>query len=370
MIRVFQVAMNQPKAGQMVDDVLHSGYVGEGAYVKVFEHQFAELVGAREAPEPEPPVLAVNSCTSALSLALHLIGVRDRVVITTPMTCAATNNAIVSQGGRIAWADVDGVTGLITVDSVARRYYAARYHGQKVAAIVAVDWGGRVCDYSRLKDSGLPVVQDAAHSLGASIGGDYTAWSCGPIKHLTCGGTGGVLLVPDEQRRRARLLRWHGLDRLSTDNFRCEQDILEAGFRYHMTDVEASIGIANLEMIESILERHRANAAYYHEALAELPGVTLPPPDPSSAWWLYCLLIDRDRDGFMRFMAERGIETSRVHRRNDEHPAFRAACVNPDDRLPGVDYFDRHQVSIPVGWWLSRSERDRVAEAVRDWSRR
>jgi perosamine synthetase len=104
---------------------------------------------------------------------------------------------------------------------------------------------------------------------------------------------------------------------------------------------------------------------WYHENLKGLPGLTLPPPDPGSSWWLYSVLVP-DRDGFIAQMAEQGVEASPVHSRCDIHPAFQRACANPNDPLPGVDHFAGHQVSIPVHWALTPDDRERVAVAVHE----
>lgn len=348
-----------PEAGLAAARVLRSGYVGQGDVVERFE---AALQRALDAPVPP---LTVNNCTSALDLALHLIGVSPGdEVISTPMTCTATNTVIVRRGAAIVWADVDPVSGLVDPADVARKITA------KTRAVMAVDWAGRACDYPALRALGVPVVEDAAHAYlakrnGASIaraGGDYVCWSFQAIKHLTCG-DGGALLAPPEQMERGRLLRWYGLDRRSDKSFRCAQNITEAGYKYHMNDIAASVGLANLPVAADAVARHRANAAYYRGAICERPGICLPTPDPGSAWWLYTLLVD-ERERFMAYLADRGVESSPVHARNDRHDAFRF----PNGPLPGVDSFAGREVAIPVGWWLTGEDRAYVARCVNDFS--
>lgn len=330
-------------------------YLGEGPRVQEFERGFQRLVGTEKSP------LALNSGTSALELALHLAGVGPGdEVISTPMTCTATNGAIVRCGATIVWADVDPFTGNIAPLDVTRKVSA------RTAAIVAVDWGGRACDYAALRRTTTPIIQDAAHTLMVDVEhnrGDYVCWSFQAIKHLTTG-DGGALLPPDYQYDRAKLLRWYGLDRSSSADFRCSQDITEVGFKMHMNDVAASIGLANIPHMQRVVARHRANADWYHNALRGAPGIVLPPPDPKSSWWLYTLLVD-DRDSLKAFLAERGIASSPVHRRNDEHTAFKRYSREP---LPGVDFFASRALAIPVGWWVSDAERETVASAVLEWA--
>lgn len=364
-----------PEAQTAVADVLRSGYIGQGPRVEQFEAELKRVLDA------ERDVLTLNSCTSALDLALYMVNPGPPgdpgVVISTPMTCSATNSPIVTQGHQVAWADVDPVTGLIDPESVAR---VLKKTGPTTLAVVAVDWAGRMCDYNRLREVcdpwGIPIIEDAAHSPKATyngryqtrVGGDWIAWSFQAIKHLTTGDGGALQCPTPEATERARLLRWYGLDRRSKADFRCEQDITEVGFKAHMNDVAAAIGLANLDHLGTVLYRHRRNAKALHGLLEGTPGVALPPADAGSSWWLFTLLVD-DRADFQAFMLEHGVATSQVHRRNDEHPAFRAAEHPASDARPGLDAFAAKQVSIPVGWWLKDDDITRIAHLVQTWAR-
>lgn len=337
-------------------------YCGEGPLVHEFEQQFSIFTRFTD----NPPLM-LNSCTSALELALHLAGVGPRdQVITTPMTCTATNGAILRSGATPVWADVDPVTGLIDPADVQSKVT------RKTKAIMAVDWGGRSCNYAALRAvqrasewcSPISVIQDAAHTLLVNplptAHGHYVCWSFQAIKHLTTG-DGGALLVPIEQRERARLLRWYGLDRESGSDFRCAQDIVESGYKMHMNDIAAAIGLANLPHAGWVVAQQRANAAWYQRAL--MGSVQLQPWDDGSTYWLYTVLV-REQQAFIAFMAERGVMCSPVHRRNDEHSVY---ADYRDEFLPGVDAFASREVAIPVGWWLSEQDRNHVAAAVWEW---
>jgi dTDP-4-amino-4,6-dideoxygalactose transaminase len=250
-----------------------------------------------------------------------------------------------------------------------------------VKAIIAVDWGGRSCDYDALKTivsataalswkfTTAQIIQDAAHCLyiGQSHG-DYVCWSFGPIKHLTCGGYGGAILPPDDQYERAKLLRWHGLDRTSKEDFRCSQDIIESGYRYHMTDDQASVGLANLGVAQKSVELARKNAAWYCEAFKDVPGIKVPEFDPMSNYWIFTIIV-YDREGLKDCLSRNGIGASQVHARNDKHTAFRRATARQDGLLKGVEYFDNHQLSIPVGAWVTEEERDNIAKIVINYAR-
>jgi len=372
-IPLFRVTMSDAAPGAAAA-VLRSGFIGQGPVVDQFEAALRAALGASR------DVLTVNSCTSAIDLALHLIGAgRGDSVVSTPMTCSATNTHLALRGIRIIWADVDPITGLIDpVDA-----------GCKIdpdtVAIIAVDWAGRLCDYRALKAHGVPVIQDAAHAWlaerqGQSVarcGGDYVAWSFQAIKALTCGDGGALLCPDDETTERARLLRWYGLDRRSSADFRCAQDIVEAGYKYHMNDISAAIGLANMDVARAGVEAARQCAARLSDALAGIRGIVLPPWDPGSSWWLYTLIVEpslaegqgRENVSSLKgYLAERGIDSSPVHRRNDAHTAFKRATGIYRYGLRGVNAFADRELAIPCGWWVDDNAIMRIAQAVREWA--
>lgn len=361
LVRLFRVFMPESVREPLLA-TLFSGYIGQGPRVEEFERALAPWVG-------RPSVLTTCSGTAALQLALRLAGAtRGRDIVTTPQTCLATTAAIMASGARVVWADIEPTTGNLDPADVRRKMTPA------TAAIVAVHWGGYPCDMAALNGVagcyGTPVIQDAAHAFGAMYQGQsvtvasaFAALSFQAIKHLTTCEGGALVCRDEDDYQRGKLLRWYGIDREGPrQDQRCEEDVVEAGLKWHMNDVAATIGLEQLKYVGSILDRHRQNAAAYDEAFRGLPGLrpTERAADRSSSFWLYTLLCE-DRPGFVRQMAEAGIEVSRVHARNDTHTATHAfRCA-----LPGVDAFDARQVSIPVGWWLTEQERARVIEAVR-----
>ena len=361
-IPLFKVLMD-PRAPDAVREVLLSGYTGEGQAVADFETALQRTYGR--------PYLTMHSCTAALEVAFDLCDVKSGDhVATTPATCTASNTGLVIRGAVPLWCDVDPITGLIDPNDVRKRILR---RPDRVKAIIAVDWAGRLCDYDALEsigaEYGIPVIQDAAHrGPGPMRSPAYSTLSFQAIKFLNCGGDGGALAVPDTTKHtEARLQRWYGLDRTSSASMRCAQNIgpIRAGRKAHMNNVAASIGLANLVQAVEAVVRTQENARYYDEALRGLPNLVLPPPDPSCHYWLYTVLV-RDRDGFIKFLGERGIESSPAHLRNDKHDAF----YFPSGQLIGVDYFDSRQTSIPVGWWVTEQDRKRIVEAVAAWCRR
>jgi perosamine synthetase len=356
MIPLFKVLMAR-SAAEAVARTLASGLITEGPRVLEFENKLSKHL--------RTPVLTVNSGTSALQLAATLLDLAPGdEVISTPITCVATNAALLRAGATIVWADVDPRTGLIDPRDIPERLSA------RTRAIMCVDWGGALCDFDALRAFGVPVIEDAAHAFGAprlTAFPDFTCWSFQAIKHLTTADGGGLHVADAALRERARKLRWFGIDRRAPGP-NIDKPIQEAGFKFHMNDVNATIGLANFEAAVAGVDGHRHNAAWFDSALRDVAGLHLPPASKTSAWWLYTILLEEEDEqhDFITFMAQRGVECSRVHARNDQHPAF----SRPRGTLPGVYYFDRHQVAIPVGWWLGDLEREQVAEGVRAWSLR
>lgn len=380
-IPLFKVYMSSG-ATSRVSQVLQSGYIGQGPRVAEFEELLDDYL------ETSIPSLTTSSGTAALDLAYHLVGLGpgDKV-ITTPLTCTATATPLVQRGARLIFADLDETSGNILPSSVARIYESH----PDAKLIVAVDWGGTLCDYRGLRDAvhnEIPIVQDAAHAFGAESDGwpflradnhggpcpalaDFVAFSFQAIKHLTTG-DGGCLVCPDrETYERAKLLRWYGLDRESSDSYRCAQMVEEAGYKYHLNDIAASIGIANMAAVTSLLDLSRRNATYYaqgfHDLALDRHGVQALPHSQGSSYWLYTLLVE-DRQGFVDFMAHRKITVSPVHNRIDQMPCFDRVRVDGAPPTPAAEGFMARHVCIPGGWWLTDDERDKVRCAVLDYA--
>ena len=240
MIPLFKVKMSETAAGA-VTKVLASGFIGQGPVVEQFEDKLWQVLESKTRP------VTVNSCTAAIDLALELLGIEDGdEIITTPQTCFASYVNAIHRGARIRWADIDPLTGLIQPESVKKLIT------NKTKAIIAVDWAGKFCNYKELKKLAIPVIEDAAHVWDVFINnktnierGDYICYSFQAIKFLTCG-DGGILICPEETQDEARILRWYGLDRTKNESFRCTQNITKVGFKYHMNDINASIGLSNI----------------------------------------------------------------------------------------------------------------------------
>jgi perosamine synthetase len=343
-------------------DVLYSGQISEGPPVVEFEQAFARFVAA---PSHER-VLSFYSGTAALHTAVMLAGVRPGdEVISTAMTAEPTNLAILQAGGKVVWADVDPRNGNVAPESVAQKL------SPRTRAILAVDYGGIPASLAALSkiaaDAGVALIEDAAHALGARYGGrvlgthaDFVMFSLQAIKHLTTV-DGGMLVCRDgAAAKRGRLLRWFGMDRQAP---RTELDVAEVGYKYHMNNVTATMGLVQLAHIQPVIDRHIANGRYLDTALAGIPGLQLCSWDAEAepSYWMYTVQVER-RDDFVRRLAERGIATSLAHKRNDLHSVFAASRTE----LPALDSFFSRMIHIPCGWWVSDEDREYIAATVRE----
>jgi dTDP-4-amino-4,6-dideoxygalactose transaminase len=348
-----------------LEQTLYSGYVGQGPRVAEFEEQMGGFLGNRN-------VLAVNSGTSAIQLALRVASVAGGEVITTPMTCAATVLPVLAEDAVPVWADIDPDTGNIDPADVARKI------GPDTRAILAVHWGGQPCDMAALmsigNEYGIPVIADAAHALGASWDGwpvtsgpkaaDYTCFSFQAIKHMTTGDGGLLACKSTGAARIGRRLRWYGIDRdADSEDARTGVDIIEPGLKWHMNDVAATIGLAQLRHLPSVLGRQQWNAAWYHDRFAGHVKTAPELPKAAGAWWLYTLIWDdeAERVAFMQHARASGVAVSRVHARLDRLTCFKEHAAGP---LPGTDEFYARMCCIPVHWDLTSEDRQHVADTV------
>ncbi len=366
-IPLFKVFMHDsvPKA---LAEVVTSGFIGQGPKVEEFEEALRTHFSSSW-------VNTLNSATSGLQLAVHMVknDRPDGEILTTPLTCTATNFAILSEGLRLRWVDVDPTTGNMDMDDLSRKV------GPKTVAIMLVHWGGYPCDLDRVKEiqnrcmlmHGFmpPVIEDCAHAWGASykgkaIGthGNASVFSFQAIKHLTTGDGGCMISPNDEHYNRAKLLRWYGLDRNSSADFRCQQNILEWGFKYHMNDIAATIGLHNYPHIQELMKTNYDNGAYYNDALRGVPGVTLmeDEKDRKSAYWVYSICVD-NRDNFVRKMKECNVMVSQVHDRNDKHECLKEFKC----QLPSLDILARRLICIPSGWWVTKPKREYIVKCIK-----
>jgi dTDP-4-amino-4,6-dideoxygalactose transaminase len=366
-IPLFKVHM-PAGAGAALATTLASGYLAHGAQVEEFERGLAAYTGNAR-------VCAMSEVSGALTLALFMAGVRPRdEVIVSPLTCLATSMPIANLYACPRWCDVDPATGMLNPARIAELVTP------RTRAILAYHWSGDVADLDTLQVAarahGLKLIEDASEGFGAEYrgarlgnqGSDFCIYSFSAVRQITAGEGAALFCASAQDHEQARRLRRYGIDqasfRLPSGDLNPDSDIPVPGFNFCMNNIAATLGLAQLSHAGDVVARQRANGRHYDGALAGIAGLTLLArrADAVSGYWTYSLRAERRAD-LMRKLQQNGIGCQRLHVRNDRYSCF--ADARRDDALPGVDLFDRENLSIPCGWWLTPEEREHIVTCIR-----
>lgn len=366
--------IREPEIQEVVDS-LRCGWPGTGPRVARFEESFRRYVGAKHA-------VALSSCTAGLHLSLIALGVKPGdEVITTPLTFVATVNAIHHVGAKPVFADCDRSTMNIDPDLLADRIT------EKTRVILPVHFAGRPADMTALeaiaRPRGIKILEDAAHAVEArhrdrKIGtiGDCTVFSFYVNKNMITV-EGGMVTTDDE--RIASWVKIAGLHGMSKDAWKRFGDegyrhyqVEFPGYKYNMMDLQAAIGLHQLERVEAGWTRRREIWDRYSQAFTDLPVLLPSKPDPRDrhAHHLFTLLIDTDaitvtRDRVLEAMqAENvgvGVHYTAVHL----HPFYREAYGFARGDFPNAEFISDRTMSIPLSTKLTDSDVEDVIRAVR-----
>lgn len=304
------IPLAKPSTGeeeeQAMLDALRSGWLTSGPQVHAFETAFAQRVES-------PHAVAVNSCTAALHLCLVEAGVQaGDEVITSPITWASTGNTLLNMGAKIVFADVDPATLNITPESIERAITP------RTRAIIPVDMAGLPCDLHGIQTvaarHGIPVIEDAAHALGAVYKGapigsvsEAACFSFYAIKNITTIEGGMITLRDPERAQRLRLLASNGLEASAWERYGrsaapAPQEVATPGFKYALNNVGAAIGLAQLRKLDAFLNARRRAATLYRAVLHDIEEIMLPEdlPERVHAWHLFVIRLRLDRLGKTR----------------------------------------------------------------------
>lgn len=341
-----------------------------------FEVGIVEYIAARNA-------VAVNSCTAAMHLSLRVVGVgRDDEVIIPAINFASAGEVCCQEGAMPILADVEKESGNIHINAIEKAI------SRKTKAIIPVHYGGQPCEMDMIlgltKDKGIYVIEDAAHALpstykGRKAGtiGDIGCFSFYATKTLTTGEGGMAVTDNDEWAERMRILRLHGISKDAWKRYSDEGDwyyeIVELGYKYNMTDIQAAIGLAQLKKLEWMWEQRCKIAEKYIEAFAGIEeiGLLTLREDRSTSWHLFPIFLNIemlkiDRKTFIELLKERGIGTSVHFIPLYRHPFYRKNFNYEAKDFPNSEWFYEREVSLPIYPSLNEEDQDYVIENIID----
>ena len=373
-IQVMKPLLGEEEAAAAAE-AIRSGWVAQGPRVAQFEREFAATVGAAHG-------VAVSSCTTGLHLAMVLLGVRagDEVIVPS-LSFIATANAVRYVGATPVFADVDLVTGNVTVETV------DAVRTGRTRAVIAVHQGGLPFDTAALRKAaagwGVGLVEDAACAAGSTAygqpvgaGAAIAAWSFHPRKVITTG-EGGMITVDDaEWAARLRRLREHGMNVSAADRHASAKPVLEAyletAYNYRMTDIQAAVGLVQVGRLAGLVAQRRELAARYHGLLAGIDAL-VPVRDPAygqtnyQSFWVLLDGFPVGRDEVLAELAEQGVSARRGIMAAHLEPAYADLTPGP---LPVTERLTRESLILPLHHALTADDQDHIVGVLRDLARR
>jgi perosamine synthetase len=371
----------RPEAADAARETILSGWPGMGPKVVEFEKKLAHYI------DPDGiNVIALNSGTAALHIAMHIAKENrpeKKYVLTTPITFVSTNHAIKYVGLEPVFADIEWWTGNMEFHSFCE---AIRRYGDHLCAIVVVHYGGQPVNLYDMKYylhqnnlSHIPIIEDCAHAMGGNylgntIGrGDMCCFSFHAVKNLPMGDGGALTCYNKEWAEKARRLRWLGIDkstyaRANAGSYTWKYDCPDVGYKSHMDDVHAAIGIHQLDYLDKDNARRAEIAKIYTEEFSKLKASKVRPLSQkegrANAWHLFVVRFNRpeDRDSAQSYLREQGIGTG-VHYIPNTHFAPYQGCVKINNCEGAEDFYQR-VLSLPMHLYLKDEDVKEVVQRI------
>ncbi len=358
-IPLFWPYIPKEKILREISDTLDTRWIGQGPKVNKFEKKFGEKFGY-EFP------LFVNSGSSALELAYHIVGLKEGdEVIVSVLDCTAGQMGLLRRGVNIVFSDIEKETLNMNPSDVERKI------NKKTKAIIPVHLGGipvneRIFEIS--KEHNIPLIVDAAQHLEPTkLEGDYICYSFQAIKHMTTCDGGMLCLNNKEDYKRAKLLRWFGIDRELKErkNYQAWEkremtfDINEAGYKYQPTDIDACFGLAAIEDLEDVINHRKFLVETYKKRLKNLEDVSV---IAGGSAWLMGILAEK-RDGLAEFLKEKNIETNLIHLRNDIFNVLGGKRLD----LPNMNWIEPRYLYLPLNTKVTKEDVNYICDKIVDF---
>lgn len=366
------IPVQRPSIGKeeltAVGKVFDTGWLGMGSKVKEFEEAVGAFLGARY-------VVATNTGTTALHLALDTIGLKpgDEVIVPS-LTYVATVQAITATGATPVFCDIEEDTLSMDLSDAERKIT------DKTKAIVPVHYRGVPCNMERVlalaERFNLRVVEDAAqafgsHYKGKKVGsfGDLTCFSFDPIKNVTCGEGGAVVTQSAELLDLLQRKRILGIDKDTWSRYHDKRswfyDVTTQGYRYHMSNVNAAIGLVQLKKYNVMNARKISIAKTYDREFAELEKFELPRTDYNGlSLFIYIIKVLENRDGLMKFLEERGIGTGIHYIPSHLFSFYKRKGLE----LPVTEKVYKQILTLPLFPDMTDNQVQRVISAIKEWN--
>ena len=364
--------VSRPSIGQEelkeVEKVFLTGWLGLGSTVFEFENQLKDYLGAKH-------VLAVNTGTTALHIALDAFGIKDGDEVIVPsLTFCASVQVITALGARPVFCEINPDNLNMDVSDVKKRIT------RKTKAIMPVHYCGQACDMDALieigKNHNVFIIEDAAHAFGSSykgrkIGsfGNATCFSFDPIKNLTCGEGGAVVLSDDATAELIGTKRILGIDKDTWHRYRNERawfyEVTTQGYRYHMSNINAAIGIVQLTKFESFIQRKKEIVQKYNDAFMHIDGLkNLSWNLKETAPFAYIIrVLNGAREDMIAFLKEKGIGTGIHYIPNHLQPFFASFATS----LPVTEQIGEEILTLPLYNDMTDQDVELVIQSVAEF---
>lgn len=361
-----------------ISRVLKSCWLGMGAEVKMFEEEVKKYLGAKH-------FIAVNTGTSAIHLALLVIGVKEGDEVIVPsLTFVGSIHPIIYCGAKPVFCEVNYDTLNIDVKDVEKKIT------KKTKAVIPVHYSGQSVDMDKLlslgKKYGIKIIEDAAHAFGSvykgrKIGsfGDITCFSFDPIKNITCGEGGGIATPNSAWAKDVILKRLMGIDKETLVRYKNKRSwhyrVKSIGFRYHMSNINAAIGLAQINKLNKIIDRKKQISKKYDSALKEVKEIDLVKKDYNeTAPFNYIIKVKTKRNKLIDYLKEKGIDTGIHYIPNHIQPFFKkinvrscrpsASLRTGDLSLPVTDKLYKEILTLPLYYGMTDKDIDKVINEV------